>query len=139
LGRLGDKETENEVLLIEHDIPQILSYLPWIIFKEDLTVAVCEDFIGLCICLVDPPGCIVIDDALHSRIQSKGSALDNEAALRATTVYLVDKTIDIVSELLSSNLYSLRENVECFTFSCNREIDSKAIIISKKSVSPKRE
>jgi len=63
---------------------------------------------------VDPPGCTDIDDALHCRSLSNGNfdvgvhiadvshfirpgtALDKEAALRATTVYLVDKRIDMV-------------------------------------------
>lgn len=74
------------------------------------------------ICSVDPPGCTDIDDALHARVLPNGrleigvhiadvsffirpgNALDKEAALRATTVYLVDKRIDMVPELLSSNL-----------------------------------
>ncbi len=41
-----------------------------------------------------------------------GTALDKEAASRATTVYLIDKRIDMVPELLSSDLCSLRGNVE---------------------------
>lgn len=51
------------------------------------------------------------------------TALDKEAASRATTVYLVDKRIDMVPELLSSNLCSLRGNVERFAFSCIWEMD----------------
>lgn len=71
---------------------------------------------------MDPPGCTDIDDALHTRILPNGrievgvhiadvshfikpgNALDKEAAIRATTVYLVDRRIDMVPELLSSNL-----------------------------------
>jgi len=63
---------------------------------------------------VDPPGCTDIDDALHCRSLPNGNfdvgvhiadvshfirpgtALDKEAASRATTVYLVDKRIDMV-------------------------------------------
>ena len=44
-------------------------------------------------------------------------------------MYLVDKRIDMVPELLSSNLCSLREAVERFAFSCIWEIDSNANII----------
>jgi len=69
---------------------------------------------NLDICSVDPPGCTDIDDALHCRSLSNGNfnvgvhiadvshfirpgtALDKEASLRATTVYLVDKRIDMV-------------------------------------------
>lgn len=104
----------------------------------------------LSICSVDPPGCTDIDDALHSRLLSNGnievgvhiadvshfirpnSALDKEAASRATTVYLVDKRIDMVPELLSSNLCSLRGNVVRFAFSCVWEMDKHANIIKTK-------
>lgn len=120
---------------------------------------------------MDPPGCTDIDDALHCRNLSNGNfdvgvhiadvshfirpgtALDKEAALRATTVYLVDKRIDMVpgnstsnnilgnvklcnvkcffiSELLSSNLCSLRGKEERFAFSCIWEIDPDANIIN---------
>ncbi|XP_014483626.1 PREDICTED: exosome complex exonuclease RRP44 [Dinoponera quadriceps] len=157
LGNIGDKETENEVLLLEHDVPHsrfsdaVLSFLPrlpWIITEAD--IAQREDLRHLDICSVDPPGCTDIDDALHCRelpngnydigvhiadvshFIRPGTALDKEAALRATTVYLVDKRIDMVPELLSSNLCSLRGKEERFAFSCIWEIDSKANIISTK-------
>ncbi|XP_044589542.1 exosome complex exonuclease RRP44 [Cotesia glomerata] len=155
LGKVGDKETENEVLLLEHDVPHsrfsdaVLSFLPklpWIITEED--IASREDLRHLDICSVDPPGCTDIDDALHCRDLENGNlevgvhiadvthfirpgtALDQEAALRATTVYLVDKRIDMVPGLLSSNLCSLRGNEERFAFSCIWEIDHDANIIN---------
>lgn len=99
---------------------------------------------------MDPPGCTDIDDALHCRILENGNyevgvhiadvthfirpgtALDKEAALRATTVYLVDKRIDMVPELLSSNLCSLLGNQERFAFSCVWEMNKKAEIINTK-------
>ena len=77
------------------------------------------------ICSVDPPGCTDIDDALHciplengnyevgvhiadvSHFIRPGTAIDQEAANRSTTVYLTDRRIDMVPELLSSNLCSL--------------------------------
>lgn len=104
----------------------------------------------LSICSVDPPGCTDIDDALHCRQLSNGNfevgvhiadvshfirpgtPLDKEAASRATTVYLVDKRIDMVPELLSSNLCSLRGNVERFAFSCVWEMDKDANITKTK-------
>ncbi|XP_020278161.1 exosome complex exonuclease RRP44 [Pseudomyrmex gracilis] len=157
LGNIGDKETENEVLLLEHDVPHsrfsdaVLSFLPklpWIITEAD--IAQREDLRHLDICSVDPPGCTDIDDALHCRklpdgnfevgvhiadvshFIRPGTALDKEAALRATTVYLVDKRIDMVPELLSSNLCSLRDKEERFAFSCIWELDSHTNIISTK-------
>lgn len=108
------------------------------------------DLRKLAICSVDPPGCTDIDDALHSRKLPNGNievgvhiadvshfirpnnAMDLEAASRATTVYLVDKRIDMVPELLSSNLCSLRGNVERFAFSCIWELDDKAKILKTK-------
>ncbi|KAG8137666.1 hypothetical protein E2320_004888, partial [Naja naja] len=70
LGAAGDKETETEVLLLEHDVPHqpfsqaVLSFLPqmpWSISDEDMKQR--EDLRQLCVCSVDPPGCTDIDDA----------------------------------------------------------------------------
>lgn len=108
------------------------------------------DLRHLAICSVDPEGCTDIDDALHSRLLPNGNievgvhiadvshfirpgnAMDLEAATRATTVYLVDKRIDMVPELLSSNLCSLRGNVERFAFSCIWELDENANTVTTK-------
>ncbi|XP_007888927.1 exosome complex exonuclease RRP44 [Callorhinchus milii] len=155
LGNAGDKETETEVLLLEHDVPHqpfsqaVLSFLPkvpWIITKEDLKAR--KDLRHLDICSVDPPGCTDIDDALHckelengnlevgvhiadvSHFIRPGNALDQEATNRGTTVYLCEKRIDMVPELLSSNLCSLKSNVERFAFSCIWEMSRNAEIIS---------
>ncbi|XP_071951446.1 exosome complex exonuclease RRP44-like isoform X2 [Antedon mediterranea] len=155
LGEVGDRETENQVLLLEHDIPHevfssnVLSFLPklpWTITQEDYDSR--EDLRHLDICSVDPPGCTDIDDALHCRklenghfevgvhiadvshFIKPGNALDDEAANRGTTVYLVDKRIDMVPDLLSSNLCSLREKEERFAFSCLWEVTKDAEIVS---------
>ncbi|GFN79180.1 exosome complex exonuclease rrp44, partial [Plakobranchus ocellatus] len=131
LGEVGDKDTENEVLLLEHDVPHqnfseaVLSFLPkmpWTITDDDLKRR--RDLRHLDICSVDPPGCTDIDDALHCRHLDNGNyevgvhiadvshfirpgnALDQEAANRGTTVYLTDKRIDMVPDLLSSNLFA---------------------------------
>uniref|UniRef100_A0A8D0H5M5 Protein DIS3 homolog n=1 Tax=Sphenodon punctatus TaxID=8508 RepID=A0A8D0H5M5_SPHPU len=137
LGTAGDKETETEVLLLEHDVPHqpfsqaVLSFLPkmpWSITETDMKFR--EDLRHLCVCSVDPPGCTDIDDALHCRELENGNlevgvhiadvshfirpgnALDEESAKRGTTVYLCAKRIDMVPELLSSDLCSLRSNVD---------------------------
>ena len=157
LGPIGDKGTENEVLLLEHDIPHssfseavldCLPELPWVITPEDVEKRV--DLRNVAICSVDPPGCTDIDDALHciqlpngnyevgvhiadvSHFIRPGTAIDKEAANRSTTVYLTDRRIDMVPELLSSNLCSLRGNVERFAFSCIWEMNEKAEVISTK-------
>nr|XP_040228737.2 exosome complex exonuclease RRP44 [Anopheles coluzzii] len=153
LGPIGSKETENEVILLEHDVPHsrfsedvlaCLPELPWTITAADLQRRV--DLRGITVCSVDPPGCTDIDDALHARrlpngnievgvhiadvghFIRPGTALDREAASRATTVYLVDKRIDMVPGLLSSNLCSLRGGEERFAFSCIWELDDEANI-----------
>uniref|UniRef100_A0A8C0J9T6 Protein DIS3 homolog n=1 Tax=Chelonoidis abingdonii TaxID=106734 RepID=A0A8C0J9T6_CHEAB len=154
LGSAGDKETETEVLLLEHDVPHqpfsqaVLSFLPkmpWSITEEDMKFR--EDLRYLCVCSVDPPGCTDIDDALHCRELENGNlevgvhiadvshfirpgnALDQESAKRGTTVYLCEKRIDMVPELLSSNLCSLRSNVDRFAFSCIWEMNHNAEIL----------
>uniref|UniRef100_A0A1A7Y0C5 Exosome complex exonuclease RRP44 n=1 Tax=Iconisemion striatum TaxID=60296 RepID=A0A1A7Y0C5_9TELE len=154
LGGAGEKETEQEVLLLEHDVPHqafsqaVLSFLPkmpWGITPEDMVKR--EDLRHLTVCSVDPPGCTDIDDALHCRELENGNlevgvhiadvshfirpgnALDKEAANRGTTVYLCGKRIDMVPELLSSNLCSLRSDVERLSFSCIWEINHKAEIL----------
>uniref|UniRef100_A0A8B9GCQ5 Exosome complex exonuclease RRP44 n=1 Tax=Amazona collaria TaxID=241587 RepID=A0A8B9GCQ5_9PSIT len=154
LGSAGDKETETEVLLLEHDVPHqpfsqaVLSCLPkmpWSITEQDMKHR--EDLRHLCICSVDPPGCTDIDDALHCReIENgnievgvhiadvshfirPGNALDEESVKRGTTVYLCEKRIDMVPELLSSNLCSLRSDVDRLAFSCIWEMNHKAEIL----------
>ncbi|XP_064610549.1 exosome complex exonuclease RRP44-like [Liolophura sinensis] len=155
LGNFGDKETENEVLLLEHDVPhtdfseKVLSFLPkmpWSITPENMKNR--RDLRDLCICSVDPPGCTDIDDALHCRNLDNGhlevgvhiadvshfirpgTALDAEAANRGTTVYLTDQRIDMVPGLLSSNLCSLRGNEERLAFSVLWEMTEDAEIIN---------
>ncbi|XP_060534111.1 exosome complex exonuclease RRP44 [Cylas formicarius] len=155
LGRIGSQDTENEVVLLEHDVPhsqfseEVLSCLPklpWVITEEDEKRRV--DLRHVDICSVDPPGCTDIDDALHCRpiadgklevgvhiadvshFIRPGTAIDLEAASRATTVYLVNKRIDMVPELLSSNLCSLRGGEERFAFSCVWEMDLEANILN---------
>ncbi|XP_072256312.1 exosome complex exonuclease RRP44 [Pyxicephalus adspersus] len=157
LGTAGDKETETEVLLLEHDVPHqpfsqaVLSFLPkmpWSITPEDMKHRI--DLRHLYVCSVDPPGCTDIDDALHCRELENGNlevgvhiadvshfirpgtALDQESANRGTTVYLCDKRIDMVPELLSSNLCSLRSKVDRLAFSCIWEVNHDANIIHTK-------
>lgn len=159
LGDIGDKETETEVLLIEHDVPHHsfsaavladLPQMPWGVSDEEEMKR--EDLRHLDICSVDPPGCTDIDDALHCQILLTGnfevgvhiadvshfvrpnSSLDKEAADRGTTVYLADNRIDMVPELLSSNLCSLRGGEERYALSCIWEMTPRADIVSTRFV-----
>ena len=63
--------------------------------------------------LVDMPS----DIADVSRFVHPDTPMDNEAAARGTTVYLVDKRIDMLPALLGTNLCSLRPFVERLAFS----------------------
>ncbi len=60
-----------------------------------------------------------------------GSQLDNEAQIRATSVYLVDRTIPMLPEKLSNNLCSLRPKEDKLTFSAVFELNEKAKIIQE--------
>ncbi|KAJ1721797.1 exosome catalytic subunit dis3 [Coemansia erecta] len=161
LGDAGDKATETEVLLLEHDVPfqpftkNVRADLPaegagWRFDAERDQVG-CgkrQDLRHLDVCSIDPPGCTDIDDALHAfalpngnfqvgvhiadvtNFVKPGTAMDSEAAYRSTTVYLVDRRIDMLPELLGTNLCSLMSKVDRLAFSCIWELDPEANIVS---------
>lgn len=155
LGKIGDRDTETEVVLIEHEIPtapwtvSVLKCLPphdYTIPEEEIAKRV--DLRNELICSIDPPGCTDIDDALHCKqlpngnyqvgvhiadvthFMRPGTALDEEAANRSTSVYLVQKRIDMIPTLLSTNLCSLHEKVDRLAFSVVWEMDKNANIVS---------
>ncbi|CAH1763197.1 9467_t:CDS:10 [Entrophospora sp. SA101] len=153
LGPAGDKETETNVLLLEHEIryqdfsQQILKELPvegenWIVKDEHFKGR--KDFRKLNVCSIDPPGCTDIDDALHVRelpngnyevgvhvtyFVKPGTAMDEEASVRGTTVYLINKRIDMLPPLLGTNLCSLHEKKDRLAFSCVWELNHEAEIV----------
>ena len=119
-----------------------------------------RDLRDLLICSIDPIGCQDIDDALHARPLPNGNfevgvhiadvshfvrpnnAMDAEASIRGTTVYLVDKRIDMLPTLLGTDLCSLKPYVERYAFSTIWELTSDADIVSSsftKSVIRSRE
>ncbi|PVV03279.1 hypothetical protein BB560_002246 [Smittium megazygosporum] len=135
--------------------PKVLSDLPiegesWIFDPErdGVSNGARKDIRHLNVCSIDPPGCTDIDDALHcvilpngnfqvgvhiadvTNFVKMGTAIDQEAANRCTTVYLVNKRIDMLPPLLGTNLCSLRSNVDRLSFSCIWELDSEANIVS---------
>lgn len=157
LGQVGDRATETEAILLEHDVahaewtPQVLACLPaagpdWTWTDEDMINR--ADFRHLDVCSIDPPGCTDIDDALHAirlpngnfevgvhiadvtHFVAPNTPLDTEAAARGTTVYLVDRRIDMLPSLLGTNLCSLKSNVDRFAFSCIWEVTPSAEIVS---------
>ena len=119
-----------------------------------------RDLRDLLICSIDPIGCQDIDDALHARPLPNGNfevgvhiadvshfvrpnnAMDAEASIRGTTVYLVDKRIDMLPTLLGTDLCSLKPYVERYAFSTIWELTPDANIVSStftKSVIRSRE
>ncbi|TPX37107.1 hypothetical protein SmJEL517_g00903 [Synchytrium microbalum] len=145
LGDAGDASTETEVVLLEYDVSyepftkQVNASLPvegeaWVVKSTDFENR--QDFRHIDICSIDPPGCTDIDDALHairlpdgkiqvgvhiadvSNFVKPGTPMDDEARARGTTVYLVDKRIDMLPSLLGTNLCSIRSDVERLAFSC---------------------
>ncbi|ORX46323.1 RNB-domain-containing protein [Hesseltinella vesiculosa] len=161
LGSSGDRETETEVLLLEHDVPyqefskRVLADLPsegddWVVTDQHVHHEKRLDLRDRNICSIDPPGCTDIDDALHVKeldnghfevgvhiadvtyFVKPGQAMDEEAAGRGTSVYLVDKRIDMLPSLLGTNLCSLRSNVDRLAFSCIWEMTEEGEIVDVK-------
>ncbi|KAJ1024369.1 hypothetical protein NDA18_004538 [Ustilago nuda] len=134
----------------------ILDCLPpegdsWVVPPKDMTHRAWKDRIDMreeMICSIDPPGCQDIDDALHAKQLPNGNIeagvhiadvsyfvrpdnpMDAEAASRGTTVYLVDKRIDMLPHLLGTNLCSLRPDVERLAFSAVWEMRPDAEIVN---------
>jgi ribonuclease R/exosome complex exonuclease DIS3/RRP44 len=57
--------------------------------------------------------------------------LEDEAYNRATSVYLVDRVVPMLPEVLSNQACSLRPNEEKYTFSAVFELDEKANVINQ--------
>lgn len=105
------------------------------------------DLRDLLVCSIDPIGCQDIDDALHARPLPNGNyeigvhiadvshfvkpnnPMDVEASIRGTTVYLVDKRIDMLPPLLGTDLCSLKPYVQRYAFSAMWEMTKDAEIV----------
>lgn len=159
LGPAGSKDVETQVLLKEHDIPHgpfpaaVLACLP----PADYKIAdnfdpndpgnPRTDLRHLPVLSIDPPGCKDIDDALHclllpngnyqvgvhiadvTHYVKPGTAIDMEAASRSTSTYLVNKRLDMLPSLLTTDLCSLKGNVDRFAFSVLWEVTPDANIV----------
>ena len=66
-----------------------------------------------------------------SHYVTPGNELDDEAYERATSVYLVDRVVPMLPEILSNNACSLRPNEEKYTFSTVFEMNQKAEVIKQ--------
>lgn len=106
-----------------------------------------KDFRGVPTFTIDPADAKDFDDAISYQVLPNGNleigvhiadvshyvqpktALEKEAFNRATSVYLVDRTIPMLPERLSNGLCSLRPNEDKLTFSCVFEMDKEANIL----------
>ncbi|KAK7197429.1 rrp44p-like protein [Novymonas esmeraldas] len=154
LGKIGDRDTEATVILLENDVPHydfsgaVYDCLPkgqWAVTADE--VARRLDLRDLCIVSVDPLGCRDIDDALHCRVVHgnhlevgvhiadvthflhESTAMDEEAAKRSTSVYLVDRRINMLPQLLTENLCSLVEAEDRYAFSILWEFDENLNVV----------
>ncbi|MGC1240530.1 MAG: ribonuclease R [Chryseosolibacter sp.] len=152
LGKAGENEAEIHSIMAEFDLP--FSF-PGHVEQESETIEEGitqkeikkrRDFRAITTFTIDPEDAKDFDDALSfikldnghyeigvhiadvSHYVTPGSALEKEAFDRATSVYLVDRTIPMLPEKLSNGLCSLRPNEDKLTFSAVFEIDAKGKI-----------
>ena len=108
-----------------------------------------RDFRSVPTCTIDPADAKDFDDALSVRtlpdgtievgvhiadvsfFVRPGSAFDKEARERATSVYLVDRTIPMLPEILSNDLCSLNPNEDRLAVSAVFTLDANANIVSE--------
>jgi exosome complex exonuclease DIS3/RRP44 len=153
IGPAGSKDVETQVLLQQFKIPHepfpaaVLACLPPSDYKIEM-VPDRLDLRHLPVLSIDPPGCKDIDDALHcivlpngnyqvgvsiadvTHYVSPGSAIDLEAANRSTSTYLVNKRLDMLPALLTTDLCSLKANVDRYAFSVIWEVTPNAEIVN---------
>jgi len=159
LGVAGDNTTEMHAILAEFGLPygypekieKAAAKIPVEIPEEEFRLR--EDFRDITTFTIDPEDAKDFDDALSIRKMTNGnwevgvhiadvtyyvkpeSIIDREAAHRATSVYLVDRTIPMLPESLSNSLCSLRplEDKLCFSviFEMNRNAEVKDYRIAK--------
>ncbi len=155
LGKPGEHNTEIHSILLEYGLPYEFSKeiedeaedLPIEITKEE--IAKRRDMRADLTFTIDPKDAKDFDDALSFKKLENGhyeigihiadvshylqpkTALDDEAYDRATSVYLVDRVVPMLPEMLSNGVCSLRPNEEKLTFSAVFEINEKAQLINQ--------
>jgi ribonuclease R len=149
LGRAGENTTEMHAILAEFGLPYAYpkvveaaaEKIAAEVAAED--IAGREDFRKVTTFTIDPKDAKDFDDALSVRLLKdglwevgvhiadvthyvkEGSVIDREAEKRATSVYLVDRTIPMLPERLSNFICSLRPDEEKLTFSVIFDITTK--------------
>lgn len=155
LGKPGEHDTEIHAILAEYGLPyefpaEVENYAQ----KLDTSIQEAEinkrrDMRQVLTFTIDPKDAKDFDDALSfqvldngnyeigihiadvSHYVQEGTILDEEAERRGTSVYLVDRVVPMLPEVLSNFACSLRPNEEKYTFSAVFEIDSKAQVINQ--------
>ncbi|MEC4117287.1 ribonuclease R [Myroides phaeus] len=155
LGKQGEHDTEIHAILAEYGLP---SDFPKEVdaFANKIDTSINEEEIArrrdmreVLTFTIDPKDAKDFDDALSfeklengnysvgihiadvSHYVQEGTILDEEAFNRGTSVYLVDRTIPMLPEVLSNFACSLRPNEDKFTFSAVFEINEKAEVVDK--------
>lgn len=143
LGPAGENEAEIHSIMAEFGLPfkfpehveEAAAKIPEAITEQDLEKR--RDFRSVTTFTIDPEDAKDFDDALSYEELDNGdleigihiadvshyvqpkSVLEKEALIRATSVYLVDRTIPMLPEKLSNGLCSLRPNEDKLTFSAS--------------------
>tara|TARA_Y100001978_G_scaffold202509_1_gene223898 strand:+ start:1733 stop:3796 length:2064 start_codon:yes stop_codon:yes gene_type:complete len=152
LGYPGEHAVEIHSILAEYELPhqfdKVIEHaaenISTEITKEE--IAKRKDFRSVCTFTIDPHDAKDFDDALSVQKLKNGNweigvhiadvshyiqtddIIDMEAQERATSVYLVDRVVPMLPEVLSNNLCSLRPNEEKLSFSAVFELNEKAEI-----------
>ncbi len=155
LGKAGEHNTEIHAIMAEYGLPfqftdeleSEAGTLSTVITDSEINKR--RDFRKITTFTIDPEDAKDFDDALSFEELPNGNyeigvhiadvthyilpdtELEKEAYKRATSVYLVDRTIPMLPEKLSNELCSLRPNEDKLTFSAVFEIDKKAKIINQ--------
>lgn len=153
LGTAGQNNAEMHAILAEFGLPykypasveKAADKIPEMISPEE--IAKREDFRKVLTFTIDPKDAKDFDDALSFRrldngnvevgvhiadvthYVAPGSIIDREAESRATSVYLVDRTIPMLPERLCNQICSLRPNEEKLCFSAIFELDKNAEVV----------
>jgi len=150
LGKPGEHNTEIHSILAEYGLPYEFPYEVEN-FAKSLDTSIKEseikkrrDMREVLTFTIDPKDAKDFDDALSfqvlengnyeigihiadvSHYLQEGTVLDDEAYQRATSVYLVDRVVPMLPEILSNNACSLRPREEKYTFSAVFELDENA-------------
>jgi ribonuclease R len=155
LGEAGNHEVEIHSIMAEFGLPfeypeEVEREAEEISEKiQESEVKERKDFRGITTFTIDPADAKDFDDAISYRKLDNGNLevgvhiadvthyvrpktlLEKEAFDRATSVYLVDRTIPMLPERLSNGLCSLRPNEEKLTFSCVFELDENADVVKQ--------